>query len=74
MRDDALAGQPATEKARKYYIAVTRSQRFKPFPWISVVRPFNTLLKLIYGPACRKTYKRVYDCVALTQPRLLMRG
>ena len=28
---------------------------------LSVVRHFNTMLKLIYGPAYRKTYKRVYE-------------
>jgi len=42
--DDALAGQPGTEKAIK----------IKPFPWLSVVRHFNVLLKLIYGPAYKK--------------------
>jgi hypothetical protein len=60
MRDDALAVQPATERAlRKYYIAVSRSQRVKLVPWLSVLRSFNVLLKLIYGPAYKKTYKRV---------------
>src|SRR5262245_4382732 len=39
------------EKAiKKYYVAVSRSRRVKPFPWLSVVRHFNALLKLIYGP------------------------
>jgi len=71
MRDDALAGQPATEKAlRKYYIAVSRSQRFKPFPWISALRSINVLLKPIYGPAHRKIYKRVYEGGRLRKRRV----
>jgi hypothetical protein len=71
MRDDALAGQPATEKTlRKYYVAVSRSQGVKPFPWLSVVRHFDTLLKLICGPAHRKTYKRVYEGGRLRKRRV----
>jgi len=55
-----LAGQPGTEKAIN----------IKPFPWLSVVRHFNVLLKLIYGPAYEKTYKRVYQGGRLRKRRV----
>jgi hypothetical protein len=62
MQDEGYAGQPATEKhIRDCYTGVCRIQGAKPLPWLSVVRPFNALLKLIYGPAYRKTYKRFYE-------------
>jgi len=71
MRDEAFAGQPATEKAlKKLYTAISRSQGIKPFSWHSVVRHFNAILKLIYGPAYRKTYKRVYDGGRLRKRRV----
>ena len=62
MRDEAFAGQLATEKPlRKFYIAICRSQGIKPFPWTSVLRHVTGMLKAIYGPAYKKTYKRVYE-------------
>jgi hypothetical protein len=62
MRDDPLAGQPATEKAlRKYYIAVSRSQRVKPFPWLGVVRSFNVIPQADLRSHLQKTYRRVYE-------------
>jgi hypothetical protein len=62
MRDEAFAGQPATEKPlRKLYTAICRSQGIKPFPWPSVLRHVNGMLKAVYGPAYKKTYKRVYE-------------
>jgi hypothetical protein len=62
MRDEAFAGQPATEKPlRKFYTAICRSQGIKPFPWPNVRRHVNGILKAIYGPAYKKTYKRVYE-------------
>jgi hypothetical protein len=68
---DNCAGEPATEKMlRTYYIAICRKQRIRPFPWLSVLRHFNVLLKLIYGPAHKKTYKRVYEGGRLRQRRI----
>src|SRR5215467_7811386 len=57
MGDEAFTGQPGPQEVlhRRY-----RSQGIKPFPWLSVLRHFNVLLKLIYGPAHRKTYNREY--------------
>jgi len=53
---------PATEKPlRKFYIAFLRSRGVKPFPWTSVLRHVNGMLKAIYGPAYKKTYKRVHE-------------
>jgi hypothetical protein len=70
MRDDC-AGEPATEKAlRTYYIAICRKHRIKPFPWLSVIRHFNRLLRFVYGPAYKKTYKRVYGGGRLRQRRV----
>jgi hypothetical protein len=68
---DECAGEPATEKTlRTAYIAICRKQGIKPFPWLSVVRHFNVLLKLIYGPNYRKTYKRFYERWRLRQRRI----
>jgi hypothetical protein len=70
MRDNC-AGEPATEKAlRTYYIAICRPQRLKPFPWPSVIRCFNRLLRFVYGPAYKKTYKRVYEGGRLRKRRV----
>ena len=66
--DDALAGQPGTEKAiKKYYGAVSRSRHVKPFPWLSVVRHFNALLKLIYGPTLQARRAVVFGSGACTE-------
>jgi hypothetical protein len=70
MRDNC-AEEPATEKMlRTYYIAICRPQRLKPFPWLSVIRCFNRLLRFVYGPAYKKTYKRVYEGGRLRKRRV----
>ena len=56
-----LQGSRPQKVLRKYYVAVGRSQGIKTFPWLSVVRCFNVILKLIYGPAYKMTHKRVYE-------------
>jgi hypothetical protein len=59
---DSCAGEHATEKTlRTYYLVICRKYGMKPLPWLSVLRHFNALLKLIYGPVYRKTYKRLYE-------------
>jgi hypothetical protein len=62
MGDEAVAGGPATESLlRDYYGALCRARRVKQLPWLSVLRHVNGMLKKIYGPAYKKTYKRVYE-------------
>jgi hypothetical protein len=57
IRDHEFVGQAATEKAiKKYYFTVCRSDGVRPFPWLSVLRHLNRVLRAIYGPAYRKTY------------------
>lgn len=57
-----VAEEPATESVlRDYYAALCRVRRAKRLPWLSVLRNFNVIVKLIYGPAYRKTYGRVYE-------------
>jgi hypothetical protein len=60
MRDEAVAGGPATEGLlREYYGALCRARQ--QLPWLSVLRHVNGMLKKIYGPAYKKTYKRMYE-------------
>jgi hypothetical protein len=62
MRDEDFAGELATEKAiRSYYTSACRMVGIKPFPWLSVVRHLNQLLRIVYGPAYKKTYARAYE-------------
>jgi hypothetical protein len=62
VNDHALAGQEALEKVlKRLYTAVfCPRQGTRPLPWLSVLRHFNKLLKVIYGPTPFKTYESVY--------------
>jgi len=42
----------------------------RPFPWHSVLRHINRILKAIYGAAYRKSYKSVYDGGRLRKRRI----
>jgi len=60
MRDEAFAGQLATEKPlRKFYTAICRSQGIKPFPWPSVFRHVNGMLKAVYVRHTKNLQTRV---------------
>jgi hypothetical protein len=64
IRDSDFSAQIVTEKAlKKYYLTVCRMDRVKPFPWLSVLRQLNRVLRGFYGPAFKKmkTYKNGYD-------------
>ena len=55
MRNEAFAGQPATEKPlRKFYIAFCRSRGVKPFPWTTVLRHVNGMLKAHLRPSLQE--------------------
>ena len=70
-RDEDFSGQPATEKAlKKYYAVLCRSDSAKPFPWLSVVRHLNLILKMTHGAAYKKTYKNVYEGGRLRKRRV----
>ena len=52
MRDEDFAGQLAAEKAiKKYYVALCRTKGTKTFPWLSVARPLNRVLRLVVSGA-----------------------
>jgi hypothetical protein len=71
MRDEDFAGQLAAEKAiKKYYVALCRTKGTKTFPWLSVARPLNRVLRLVYGPTYQKTYKRIYEGSRLRKRRV----
>jgi hypothetical protein len=55
---------------RKYYIAVSRPQRVKPFPSLSVLRPSTCCVRLIYAPAYKKTVKHLYEGGRLRKRRV----
>ena len=51
----------AAKPLQKFYTAICRSQGIDPFPWPSVLRHVNGILKAVYGPTYKKTYKRVHE-------------
>lgn len=46
---------------RKFYTTIfCREEGVRPLPWLSVLRHFNKLLKMLYGSAIFKKYEPVY--------------